>query len=84
MRKSTSYWEPMNEPSQYRWKAIADAVHPIDSASAEAARQHQMEEALRLNPACPSGYVVKNRLLTKKVDGFRYLQVTPRYNHVAI
>lgn len=66
---STSYLEPIDAPGQYRWKTIADTLYPIDSASAEAARKRQMEEALRLNAACPNGYVVENRQATRKVDG---------------
>ena len=65
----TSYLEPLPKAGMYRWKTTADALYPIESPKAEAARLRQLDAALKLNNACPAGYAVSNRQATKKVDG---------------
>ncbi|MFO1175358.1 MAG: hypothetical protein U1E48_09155 [Paracoccaceae bacterium] len=69
LRISSSSLEPTDHPGEFRWRTIADAVYPINSAKAEALRMAQLRKVMDLNASCATGYAVKDRVATRKVNG---------------
>lgn len=49
----------------FHYEAVATAVYPEHSKSAEATRMHTLEQYLLQNKLCPKGYTITDRTTSK-------------------
>ncbi len=49
------------EHGTFRYKGIADSIHPLDSTEGESRRMRMLDEWVRLNATCRSGYKITSR-----------------------
>ena len=67
-RLITTEFEP-TQANQFRYKATADAASPLASVEAERIRMQWLEQYLKENNVCPTGYVVDERKPVLKSKG---------------
>jgi hypothetical protein len=60
-RVNTTDFTPPGSDGRFRYKGTADAIYTVDSADAEQRRLRMLDEWLRLNGQCRSGYEIISR-----------------------